>query len=243
MPIYLQEICEILEKWAPKSQAASWDHVGLEIGNPAAIVSRVLVSLDVDLACLKAVQTEKHQMVITHHPIFFRPLSEIRLDHDLGQIISRFIKSDTALYTMHTNLDVAEGGVNDCLIQRYGIPPETGTVFPQGFGKWVKNDREFTIEQLAAVLPCRIAGDQRPKTVRRIGFCCGSGKSLLSECRDLKIDVFITGELSYHDEIFCELNGITAVLAGHKETEILVLPKLQAYLNTHFPSLQIITLP
>jgi GTP cyclohydrolase I len=237
MKITLQTIQTWLHKWAPPETAASWDNVGLQVGDLNQEIKSVLVSLDVDKPTLKNMSKVKPDLVITHHPIFFKGIRSINYSSDMGQILSQFFKTKSALLSAHTNLDVAIDGVNDTLIKKYGFDPKNKKPISGAFGKVIKVKK--TIAELTKVMTCTIQGDTTRKTVERIGFCCGSGHGLVSSLPRLKIDCFITGEITYHDHVFCDMHNITVLTVGHKESEDLIVPVIKTKLSESFPDLLI----
>lgn len=112
------EVIEQFEAWAPKRYAEDWDPVGLHIGELGRPVDRVLVSLDVDERVVDEAIERGAQLIIAHHPLFFRPLKRIWTDTPEGRIIAKCIEHRISVYAAHTNLDVAPGGVNDLLADR-----------------------------------------------------------------------------------------------------------------------------
>lgn len=113
-----QEIIQIFESWSPKKIAAmDGDPIGLAIGTLNKTVSNVLVTLDVNEKVIDEAIANQCQLIIAHHPPIFRKLANMRTDNPKGQLIEKCIKNDIAVYAAHTNLDVAEGGVNDLLAQ------------------------------------------------------------------------------------------------------------------------------
>lgn len=235
----LKDITTYLEEWAPPETAAKWDNVGLQIGHPEAEVRTILLSLDVDDIALNRLQEKPYDLVITHHPVFFKPVSRIHYTTDLGRIIKTFVSQNIHLYSMHTNLDIAPGGVNDCLIRSFGLDPEKGREIRDGFGKYFECDTPYSLKPFIQKYALRRIGETEPDPVRRIGFCCGSGKSLLADVAKLELDVYITGELGYHEEIYCRLNNITTYLMGHKESEVGILDEIKTRLNRKFPLLPV----
>jgi dinuclear metal center YbgI/SA1388 family protein len=110
-----------MEKLAPVSLAEKWDNIGLQIGNPAKKVNRVLVAVDLlEEVAMEAVQ-ENVDMVVTHHPFIFDPVKTLREDSFSGKVASMLIKNDIALYCTHTNLDSAPGGINHLLAEMLGL--------------------------------------------------------------------------------------------------------------------------
>ena len=111
------QLFNYIEQWAPTETAASWDNVGLQIGSAQSEVHRVLLALDADHVVAEAISNTDYDLVVTHHPLLFSPLRQLNLDRAEDRVIKTFLETNTHLYTAHTNLDRAEGGVNDCLIQ------------------------------------------------------------------------------------------------------------------------------
>lgn len=234
MSILVSDIATYLTEWAPESLACDWDNVGLQVGKMGAPVSQVLVALEVDAALLETIETGFYDLVITHHPLIFSPLKSVNTAEDMGRIIQTFLTTQTHLWSMHTNLDAAPGGVTDCLIQHYGLDAGNMAPFEGGIGKWLELSEPASVAELKSVLGGRIAGYTTHKTVSRIAFCGGSGKGLFRQAVARNIDLFITGEMGYHDEVFSELNKMGLLLLGHRESEVVVLPEIKRRLQERF---------
>ncbi|WP_107924550.1 Nif3-like dinuclear metal center hexameric protein [Lysinibacillus parviboronicapiens] len=111
-----QEIIQLFESWSPKKLACMEnDPIGLAIGTLNKPVNKVLVTLDVNEAVVDEAISQGCELIIAHHPPIFRRLANIRTDNPAGQLYEKLIKHDIAVYAAHTNLDVANGGVNDLL--------------------------------------------------------------------------------------------------------------------------------
>jgi dinuclear metal center YbgI/SA1388 family protein len=106
------EIIAVVEALAPPELAAEWDNVGLMLGNPETEVRRVLVCLDIDLTVVEEAIARGANLIVSHHPLFFRPLKKIRFDESRGALIHKLIKEDIMVYSAHTNLDSADLGVS-----------------------------------------------------------------------------------------------------------------------------------
>lgn len=115
MSVKCQVIIEAMERLAPKNLAENWDNVGLLIGSPVQKVTKILVTLDVTQAVVEQAVQDGVDLIITHHPVIFKPMTRIRTDLPQGQILSGLLKANIAVYAAHTNLDSAAGGVNDIL--------------------------------------------------------------------------------------------------------------------------------
>ncbi|SHE29790.1 dinuclear metal center protein, YbgI/SA1388 family [Caldanaerobius fijiensis DSM 17918] len=115
MNLKCHDVIKIIEELAPKVLALEGDNVGLQIGDPDKEVRRVMVALDAVPAVVYEAIEKRVDMLITHHPFFYRPARNLRYDVPQGHITQLLIKNDIALYSAHTNLDCAIGGVNDVL--------------------------------------------------------------------------------------------------------------------------------
>ena len=109
----LKKILEHMEKWAPKSLIDDWDNTGFQIGSEEKDVKNILIALDLDETIVKRAIKGKFDLIITHHPIIFKPLDSIICEDPKGKLIFDIIKNDIAIYNAHSNLDLAIGGVSE----------------------------------------------------------------------------------------------------------------------------------
>ncbi|NDI33704.1 Nif3-like dinuclear metal center hexameric protein [Chengkuizengella sediminis] len=116
-----QTITQILEHWTPKYYAVPDDKIGLQLGTLNKEIKNVMVTLDVTEQVVDEAIEKDIQLIIAHHPIIFRPLKHIQTDLSAGKIYEKCIKNDIAVYVAHTNLDVAEGGINDMMANALGL--------------------------------------------------------------------------------------------------------------------------
>ncbi len=121
MSVKCQTVIEALERLAPRKLAEAWDNIGLQLGSPTQETAKVLIALDVNEAVVEQAEAKGAKLIVCHHPLIFKPLHKIRTDLPEGRLLQRLIKSDIAVYAAHTNLDIAEGGVNDVLAGRLGL--------------------------------------------------------------------------------------------------------------------------
>ena len=121
-----QEIIQLFEAWSPKKLACmDNDPIGLAIGTLNKPITKVLVTLDVNMAVAEEAIATDCELIIAHHPPIFRKLSNLRTDTPAGKLYEKLLKHDIAVYAAHTNLDVAEGGVNDLLADALGLVQRT----------------------------------------------------------------------------------------------------------------------
>lgn len=120
-PISLKEMVRALEDFAPSYLAESWDNVGVMVGSMYQKIHKVLCALDLNEAVLQEAIEQKVDCIVTHHPFLFKPIKKLNLDDVQGKIISQLIEHHISVYSMHTNYDIAWGGINDLLARELGL--------------------------------------------------------------------------------------------------------------------------
>ncbi len=115
------EIIRIIDSMAPGRLAEGWDNAGLQYGDPGRSVSTVLIALDPTRKAIETACSAGAQMLVTHHPLIFKPLTQIDIRTASGSVIDLAARNDIAVFCAHTNLDSAAGGVNDVLAEIVGI--------------------------------------------------------------------------------------------------------------------------
>lgn len=121
MATSIQDVVTILEQWAPTGSAESWDNVGLHVGDPSRDVSKGLIALDMTPQVLEEAKSVGAQLIVTHHPLFFKPVDRLTPDHPVGHLGLKLAEAGIALYCIHTNLDVAKDGVSFALAGQLGL--------------------------------------------------------------------------------------------------------------------------
>lgn len=116
-----QTIIQYVEQLAPKHLAMEGDKIGLHVGTLQKQVKKVMVALDVLDHVVDEAIAEGVDLIVAHHAVIFRPLKHLRTDLPAGRLYEKLIKHDIAVYTAHTNLDTAEGGMNDWLAEAIGL--------------------------------------------------------------------------------------------------------------------------
>lgn len=244
----ISEIIDYLERFAPRETAEAWDHVGLMIGNKNFIASGVVLSLDTSIAALSLCIKEKANLLITHHPIFFEPCTSIDYTTQKGELVRDIVRNGLTVYSSHTNLDKAIGGVNDALADLLGlIPSENDSyeqVIPRKFETPVSyfEAAHLTREKLGA------SGVQLSSDVNsEIGDVYLSAGAFDAEkiphLIKAGISLLITGEIKHHHMMQLKEAGIMVIAAGHEATETPVFFSLEKLLSEAFPELKISVCP
>lgn len=119
--VRIQDVGGLINRLYPQVLAEDWDNVGLQLGDPAAVVERILVCLDVEEQTIARAEEIGAQLVISHHPLIYRPLKKITPGDEAGRTIFRALGQGIAVISAHTNLDRAKEGLNDWLAARLGL--------------------------------------------------------------------------------------------------------------------------
>jgi dinuclear metal center YbgI/SA1388 family protein len=118
MSATLKDILDLLESHYPSTWAVTGDRTGLEVGHPGQPVEAIMVALEATPAVIAEAQERGAQLLLTHHPLLYQPLSDVREDRPGGRLLAALLRAGLALVSCHTNLDIAPGGLNDYLAQR-----------------------------------------------------------------------------------------------------------------------------
>ncbi len=238
-----RRIIEEIEKAAPVETAEPWDSVGLMIEPADPEVGRVLLALDATPDVALEAAEKGCGLVVTHHPLFFRPVERWTGDTFEGRTALLFARKGIGLYAAHTNLDASPEGTWAALIDLLGFPKGEAlpgfacgalTVLPEAVGSGALKEllRERTGSgRLTSVGPV-------PDAVSRIAVATGSGSDAIPYAQAAGADLLITGEMKYHDALPASYGPLWILEAGHHETERPVLAYLKKHLQTRLDGLQ-----
>lgn len=119
----VSNIIEIINCFAPFRYAEEWDNVGLQVGDPSAPVSKIMVALDASRETVDAAIADNCQLLATHHPLIFKPLRKVDLLDPVGSAVGLALRHSLNIVSLHTNFDSARGGMNDLLAEALGVAP------------------------------------------------------------------------------------------------------------------------
>jgi dinuclear metal center YbgI/SA1388 family protein len=229
----LAEVVAELEARYDPAWAETWDAVGLVCGDPALTVRKILFAVDPVAAVVDEALEWGADMIVTHHPLYLRGTTTVAATTFKGRVVHRLIRNDVALYTAHTNADVASPGVSDALARAVGLSSELRPLQPsaddprRGLGRIGRLPAPMPLgrfaELVAAGLPrtaLRVAGDPE-RTVETVAVSGGAGDSLLGAARTAGVDVFLTADLRHHpaSEHMEAGDGPALIDASHWATE------------------------
>lgn len=234
MAVTVQQVLEEMQRIAPPELACSWDNVGLlvDAGRP---VERALTALDITPAVVREAAEKGCTLIVSHHPVIFDPIKRIAAD----DVPALLLRSGISAICMHTNLDAADGGVNDTLAAL--LEMKDTAPFAEGCGRIGTLAAPATAaalaERCAAVLHTRCHYVEAARPVRTLAEVSGAGGSFLQEAIDRGADCLVTGEAAHHIALLARQKGVGLVVAGHWGTEHPVAAVLAARLTEALPGL------
>ena len=243
----VREIEAFLYGFAPKELAADWDNVGQLLGDPEQDVRRVLVALDITETVAKEALDGGCELIVAHHPVMncrWRPVQTVRRDTPQGRLLMKLLCGGVSCICMHTNLDAAPGGVNDCLAAALGLSnvellPDGGGICRMGELAAPMPLRQF-VRQASAALGC---GGIRYADAGKDAFRVAVGGGACGEYAEAALgagcDTFLTADVKYHGFLDAAAAGLNLIDAGHFPTEDLVCEKLVSLLREEFPDLRV----
>ena len=234
------DILNCLHRLAPPELAESWDNNGLLCGRLDAPVTKILVALDPFEAVAEEAAAIGAQLLVTHHPLLFRPAASVTDETAVGRTLLSLIEHGIAAINAHTCLDAAPGGVNDALAAALGLEDIASTG-----GMWRMGRVPLQpAAHFASVVRHRLqAGGVRfadaGRPVQRVAVCGGAGMDFLQEAADAGCDTFVTGDVKYNGFWDAVDLGLNLIDAGHFPTENPVCTVLANTLRSAFPELEV----
>ncbi len=237
------EIWNVLSKWAPPELAEPWDNIGLQVGDPDAPVQRLIVALDATENVLEAAAVRQAQMVLTHHPLLFRPVSCLDISKQIPRLLAGFLRKNIALAAAHTNLDSTIGGVSDLLANALGLsdvkPLHTSEPNPPSVGLGRIGNLPYScklseiMHKISNMLrtPGLLVVGHPEQMITRVALCGGSGSDIWPMAVDEDADLFLSAEIKHHIAREAEQTGKAIIDAGHFYTEWPVVPAMAEYMK------------
>ena len=251
MAVKMSQLMNIIEELAPLEVAEDWDNVGLLTGRRNSSIRRVLITLDVLDQVIDEAIASGADAIISHHPLIFTPIKRITDGNPLENRLLRLIENKICLYTAHTNMDAAQGGLNDMLFdvldltERKYICESKPGVFAGRAGmipKPIKLTEFAKFVQGKLNLPTATYCGNGNIIVHKIGLAAGStaDSNFFWAARDAGCDVFVTSDIKYHAAQTAADIGISLVDATHYGSEAIFVQGLKNYLEKHLPQIEFI---
>jgi len=236
-----EDILAYLNSIFPQTDACDFDNVGLLVGDSKSEINKVLISLDCTLSTVKTAVSNNCNLIITHHPVIFEPLKSVVS----GSVVYELIKNGITVISMHTNLDVGDNGVNDCLCRAIGIENINIITASDGFalraGVISPTTPKAFAEHLKNTLNGNIKYTDSGKEMEKVLVCSGSGGNFVTEAIEFGFDALVTSEIKHHQFLLAADNGISVFDAGHFNTEDIVIEPLKEILSKKIVGLEFLT--
>ncbi|MBK7581233.1 MAG: Nif3-like dinuclear metal center hexameric protein [Myxococcales bacterium] len=256
MPTPLSEIIAVLEAIAPLRYAADWDNVGLlvEPTSGEQSVSRVLLTIDLGEDVLAEAVERRAELVVAYHPPIFGGLKRLTQSRADERVVVSALRAGITIYSPHTALDAAPGGVNDWLAAALGAgntaplqpAPDGNPGF--GMGRMVELESPMTLHALVARVKAhlrldhvRVAAAARHdagEPIQRAAVCAGAGGSLFAGLAEPEL--YLTGEMRHHDVRAKLAAGASVILCDHTNTERGFLPDLARRISAALPDFDLV---
>ena len=241
------QIEHTVARLAPVQTALSYDNVGLLIGDAQKEITRVLLALDITPETVAEAADFGAQMILSHHPVIFNPYRRITPESYDTAAAMAVIRQDMAALCMHTNLDLARGGVNDALAQALGleeirqVEADADGLLRVGLLPKAMPVRDFALLVKTALGCPGLWYCDAGRPVQRVAVCGGAGGGDAETALALAsgADVYVSAEFRHHITLQAQYRGLSLVDAGHFYTERPVLAALAAYLRSTLPDLEV----
>ena len=243
MEYKVKDVIKVIEDFAPLSLQEGWDKSGLCIGSPESTVSSVLFGLDCTPELVDEAVSCGADMIVTHHPLIFSGLKKISPDNPVGEAVIKAIRAGISIYAAHTSADKVIAGVSGAMASRLGlvnvsILDEDG----EGTGLGVVGDlpEPMTAEEAVKLVKERFSlkamRASRPVDgkISRVAMCGGSGGSLIGAAVRSGAQLYLSGDISYHN--FFTNEGFMIMDIGHYESEIEIVDILFSLIKKNFPT-------
>lgn len=248
----VKEVFEYLDHLAPFSLQMSFDNAGFLVGRGEREVQRIMVALDITAEVVAEAVEKECQLIVSHHPIIFHPARTVTDGDPVGICLLELIEHNIAAICAHTNLDMAEGGVNDALAQALELN-ETELLACEGtnaqgrqYGigcigtiKQSMSAEEFAgfVKQQLNANGLRLEDAGRP--VKRVAVGGGACGEYMFEALKKGCDTFVTADVKYNTFLDARALGLNLIDAGHFSTENVVCPILADWLCKGFANVEV----
>lgn len=237
----IREIYRYIDEIAPFATAMDFDNPGFLVGDGEAEVTAALVTLDITAQSVAQAEKLGAQLIISHHPVIFNPMKRLMS----GSVPYLLARAGVGAICAHTNLDMAKGGVNDCLADALTLSGREAVTYagetpcciigalpqpmePAAFAGFVK-------KRLSCFGVRYLPGNRLVKTV---ALCSGAGGEFIFDAMEKGADAFVTGEVKHHEILAAKEAGLTLVDGGHFKTENIAMEPLRQRLTGAFPQIE-----
>ena len=247
----VKDIANAIEAIAPRPLQEDYDNAGLQVGTFDTDVVGVLVCLDITEDIIDEAISKGCNLVVSHHPLIFRGLKRVSDSTYQERCVVKAIMNDIVLYSAHTNLDNAEGGVNHKIAKLLGLKdtqwlepkPQTagcscGSGLIGSLSEAMPAEAFLKKVKETFKVDCIMHNNPDGKIISKVALCGGAGSFLLDEAIGKGADCFLTGEMSYHNYFGHDKDILIAVI-GHYQSEQYTKELFKEILLKEYPSLRV----
>ena len=239
------DVRDYLFSIAPEKLKMDFDNVGLLVGSEDNAVTRALFSLDITSAVIDEAASLGAELIVSHHPVIWDAMKSVTEGDIQSRKVIKLIKNDISAICMHTNLDIAEGGVNDVLMARLGgrttgILEMTGE--NAGCGRVGELERETPLSEFLGSCKKALAGNglryyDAGRPVKKLAVMGGSGGDCAELAFSLGCDTYLTADIKYDQFLTARELGLNLIDADHFCTENPVVSVLESLVKKRFPEI------
>lgn len=246
--ISIQKALEAVRAAAPEFLQEPWDNSGIQIlTDENKEIHTILSCLEINDDVVKEAVEKKADLIVTHHPLYFSKLSSIRSDDVIGAQTIELIRHGISLYSAHTSFDSAEHGTNQDLAEKIGLsgivpmyPSESSPAAGMGRYGFYPEPLSYDVflEKVTGVCGQSLirAAGRIPESVKKVALCTGAGSEFMDDALAEGADVYLTGDVKYHEARRAYDIGLCVIDAGHYGTEILFAENMAQLLEAELGS-------
>lgn len=242
--VTVKDVSDFINKTAPYETKCDWDNCGLLVGSYAQECRKIGFVLDLTYETLSEAEKCGCDLIVTHHPVIFRPKKSFLS----GDVVFEAASKGISVISAHTCFDCADGGVNDVLAdilgltEVKGVPSSECSVPMARIGVINKTSSENFASYVAKKLATTVRFVDAENEIERVAVCGGSGMSFLDDVISMGADAYVTGDISHHEMLEAKEKGITVIAAGHFETEYPSMYALKNYVSEGFSEVETVVL-
>ncbi len=219
-----------------------FDNAGLQTGRLSASLNRAVLALDITEAVIDEAAAEKAELIISHHPLIWGTLKSV--SGRRGEKLLRLAENGIAAISMHTNLDIAAGGVNDVLLGLFCAEAQ-GPLDNLGCGRLGNLEETMELSAFLALVREKLGGTglryySAGRPVHRLAVMGGAGGDALEAAAERGCDTYLTADIKYDQFLLAAELGINLIDGDHFCTENPVIPVLAEALAKRFPDTEFI---
>ena len=238
--VKLSEIISFLEDRFPPEYAEEFDNIGLLAGKSQKDIKKVLICLDCTPSVVREAVSLGADLIISHHPFIFNSIKAVNDTSPLGSAIVLALEENISIYSAHTNLDSAPGGLTDLVCSMLSLTPVSNiegnlgrvcTTDTTAKALCAKIKDAFGIETLFSTF-------KKDRPIKKIAICNGGGGGELSEIAKGMCDVYISGDLKYHEILSFSESDADFIEMRHYDSEFIVTNLLKSELDKNFAEVE-----